>query len=137
MAKEEIMKKAAFFIFAVAITLTALTAVTVTAGEVRYKADVYCNFKFDRTVEIIFDPAVGAQKAWVFYGEPRLARVPGSPPGGEWVDMKKLDDNRWVFRRNGAMKDTTIIKDAGRLIIRYFGSGNYAEGELRLDPAGK
>jgi hypothetical protein len=126
------LRKVVFTALVVAILMTMLTTVGM-AQPMRYKAELYCNWQKERTMEIVFDPQIGDQKARVFVGPANISPSPPSPPGGELVDLEKDGDDKWKYRRGGALRSATIKKDeSGKLIIFYFTrGGNYAEGELK------
>ena len=126
------LRKVVFTALVAAILLSMLTTVGM-AQPMRYKAELYCNFQKERTIEIVFDPQIGDQKARVFAGPANISPSPPSPPEGELVDLKKDGEDKWTYRRSGAVRSVTIKKDdSGKLIMFYFTKGsNYAEGELK------
>jgi hypothetical protein len=126
------LRKVVFTALVAAILLSMLTTVGM-AQPMRYKAELYCNWQKERTIEIVFDPQIGDQKARVFVGPATISPSPPSPPEGELVDLAKDGDDRWTYRRSGAVRSATIKKDENAtFIIFYFTRGsNYAEGELK------
>ena len=127
------LRRIVFATLMVAIVIATTEAVIAAqSGLQRYKADLYCNFQFERSIEITFDPGIGNQRVKVFESAANISPSPASPPGGELVDLIK-DGDEWSFHRASALKSATIKRDEkGKLIIFYFTrGGNYAEGELK------
>jgi hypothetical protein len=127
------MQKKLIFVLAVIAVVFAITEVS--AQPMRFRADMTCNFQHERTVEIVFDPEVGDQKAQVFYGPGKMSSAPPSPTGGEIVEMGK-NGEEWSFKRDCTTRFTKIKRDeSGKMTISFLigapGRGHFAEGELK------
>lgn len=137
------MKKKAVLamVASVFLTLWVISGGICAAGEEnnptpkRYRADVYCNFKFDRRVELLFSPAwVGTHESRVFYGPAKISSTPPSSPEGDIVEVEKNGENKWTCRRNVGIGAAGITRDEnGKLIFNYtLFYGKWCEGELKL-----
>ena len=90
--------KVIFTALAVALLMSMLTAFGM-AQPLKYKAELYCNWQKERTIEIVFDPQIGDQKARVFVGPANISPSPPSPPGGNW----------WIWKRTATTSGPTSV----------------------------